>query len=128
MSDVKIVKGEFSVALDPQTDESFPVGRMTLDKMFSGALSGPSKGQMLSHRTATEGSAGYVALEVFEGELEGKSGGFVLIHKGTMNKGAQSLVIDIVPDSGTKALSGIAGKMTIEIKDGQHYYELHYTL
>jgi hypothetical protein len=33
-----------------------------------------------------------------------------------------------VPDSGTGDLVGLAGKMTINIVDGKHFYEFEYTL
>jgi hypothetical protein len=46
-----------------------------------------------------------------------------------MTRGAQQLAIDIVPDSGTAELKGIAGSMTIRIEaGGKHFYELSYTL
>ncbi|MGD0446792.1 MAG: DUF3224 domain-containing protein [Edaphobacter sp.] len=34
----------------------------------------------------------------------------------------------IVPDSGTGQLVGIAGKLTITITEGKHFYDLAYTL
>jgi hypothetical protein len=34
----------------------------------------------------------------------------------------------VVPDSGTGQLVGIAGKMTIKIVEGKHFYEFLYTL
>jgi hypothetical protein len=34
----------------------------------------------------------------------------------------------VVPDSGTDALIGIAGRMTIIIEGGTHRYEFEYTL
>jgi hypothetical protein len=45
-----------------------------------------------------------------------------------MTRGAQQLVITVVPDSGTGDLAGIAGTMTIDIKDGKHFYTFDYTL
>ena len=45
-----------------------------------------------------------------------------------MNRGEQSLVITIVPDSGSGQLEGIRGTMTIKIEGGKHSYELNYTL
>ncbi|MFA3791070.1 DUF3224 domain-containing protein [Aliiglaciecola sp. SL4] len=122
------VKGEFEVNMQPQTDVDFSMGRMTLDKSYHGKLEGKSKGQMLSHMTEVKGSAGYVAMETFTGTLEGKTGGFVLLHKGVMNKSEQSLEITVVPDSGSGDLTGIVGTMDIEIEDGQHFYVFDYKL
>ena len=47
---------------------------------------------------------------------------------GTMTRGAPSLIITVVPDSGTGELTGISGMMTITIADGKHSYEFEYTL
>ena len=123
-----LAKGTFEVQLTPQSDEGFDAGRMTLDKSYAGDLKGTSKGQMLSVRTATEGSAGYVALEHVTATLEGKSGTFTLQHSGTMARGKYTLSVTVVPDSGTDALKGLKGDMAIIIKDGQHFYEFEYSL
>lgn len=122
------VSGKFEVNMQPQTDEAFSVGRMTIDKSYNGDLSAVGKGQMLSHMTDVKGSAGYVAIEHINGSLNGKSGSFVVQHSGTMVRGEQSLTIAIIADSGAGELSGIAGNMHIDITDGQHFYTLNYTL
>ena len=124
--------GTFDVKLAPQPladAQADPLmGRMSIDKQFHGDLEGTSKGEMLSARTPTEGSAGYVAIERVTGSLGGKKGSFVLQHTGTMNRGAQHLEITVVPDSGTGDLAGLTGTMSIRIADGKHFYELIYSL
>eukprot|EP01122_Echinamoeba_exundans_P005799 TRINITY_DN15962_c0_g1_i1.p1 TRINITY_DN15962_c0_g1~~TRINITY_DN15962_c0_g1_i1.p1 ORF type:complete len:129 (+),score=19.29 TRINITY_DN15962_c0_g1_i1:32-418(+) len=122
--------GTFEVKLAPQpTAFDAPPHRMSIDKTFSGDMEGTSKGEMLSVRTAVQGSAGYVAMElVTVGSLHGRSGSFCLQHTGTMNKGQQSLSVTVVPDSGTDGLAGISGQLSIDIKDGKHYYTFEYTL
>ena len=45
-----------------------------------------------------------------------------------MNRGAPSLTVTVVPDSGTGQLTGLAGKMDITILDGKHSYYLEYIL
>ena len=52
---------------------------------------------------------------------------FVLQHSGTMTRGAPQLTITVVPDSATDQLVGLAGKMTIKIADGKHFYDFEYT-
>ena len=121
------VKGTFDVKLTPQPDDS-PVGRMSLDKRFHGELDAASVGQMLAIRSAVEGSAGYVAMEHVTGTLQGRAGSFALQHSGTMNRGAPSLSVTVVPDSGTGDLVGLTGKMNIVITDGKHFYEFDYKL
>ena len=124
--------GTFEVKLNPQApddDVGDPtVGRMSIDKQFHGDLEATSKGQMLAVRTDVEGSAGYVAMERVTGTLHGRSGAFTLQHSGTMTRGAQQLTVTVVPDSGTGELVGLAGKMTIDIVDGKHFYDFNYTL
>jgi hypothetical protein len=45
-----------------------------------------------------------------------------------MNRGEPSLVITVVPDSGTDQLEGLKGTMKIDINAGKHSYELDYVL
>ncbi len=127
-----IAKGTFDIDLQPQplhhTDASPLLARMSLDKQFYGDLQGTSTGEMLSARTATEGSAGYVVIEEVHGSLAGRSGSFVLQHSGTMQRGEATLSLSVVPDSGTGALEGLAGTMQIDNLDGQHHYTFTYTL
>ena len=125
--------GTFEVKITPQKPdnkdaESANLGRMSIDKKFSGDLEATSKGEMLSAMTDVKGSAGYVALERVSGKLHGRSGTFVLQHSGTMTRGVPELTITVVPDFGTGQLVGLAGKMAIKIDAGKHFYEFDYTL
>ncbi len=124
--------GPFDVSLKPLPIDSEPgsesLGRMSIEKQFRGDLEGTSKGQMLSGGTAIKNSAAYVAIERVSGSLKGRKGSFILQHTGLMNRGAPSLTITIVPDSGTDQLEGLKGTMTINIEAGKHSYQLDYTL
>jgi len=124
--------GPFDVSLKPlpmDTDSgSEHLGRMSIEKQFRGDLEGSSKGQMLTGGTAIKNSAAYVAIERVTGSLKGRKGSFILQHTGLMNRGAPSLVITVVPDSGTDQLEGLKGTMTINIEAGKHSYQLDYTL
>ncbi|KAK6030296.1 hypothetical protein OSTOST_03562, partial [Ostertagia ostertagi] len=61
------VTGPFDVKLSPEpasaAAEIAGIGRMSLDKTFHGPLQGTSRGEMIAFRSATPGSAGYVAME-----------------------------------------------------------------
>ncbi len=122
--------GSFEVKLLPQpaADADSGLGRMSINKLFTGDLQGTSQGEMLAATTAVKGSAGYVAIERVTGTLQGRSGSFMLQHLGTMTRGAPTLAVLVVPDSGTDALTGIAGSLSIAITDGKHLYTLNYTL
>jgi hypothetical protein len=128
-----IAKGTFQVKLLPLTFEGqaadSKLGRMSIDKQISGDLEAVTSGQMLSAMTEIKGSAGYVAIEKVTGTLHGKKGSFVLQHSGTMNRGTDSsLVVSVVPDSGTAELVGLHGTFNIIIADGKHSYEFIYSL
>ena len=130
---MKHARGTFEVKVTPQKPdnkdaEGANFGRMSLNKQFHGDLEGTSLGEMLGATTDIKGSAGYVALERVTGTLDGKTGTFVLQHSGTMTRGGLELHVTVVPDSGTSQLVGLAGKMTIKIVDGKHFYEFDYTL
>lgn len=125
------IRGPFDVKLTPlpasAPSEAWAPGRMAIDKQFHGPLEATSQGEMLAARTE-QGSAGYVAIERVSGTLEGRAGTFILQHSGIMDRGEGQLTITVVPDSGTDALAGLAGRMDIVITEGKHEYELEYTL
>jgi hypothetical protein len=120
--------GEFEVKLQPVSAVDEPVMRMSIDKQFSGDLDASSVGQMMAGGNEANGAHVYVALETVTGSLKGKTGSFVLAHRGTMTKDAQASSIIIVPETGTDQLTGIAGELGIDIRDGKHFYTLDYTL
>jgi Protein of unknown function (DUF3224) len=124
--------GTFEVKLNPMAPEDETggagIGRLSINKQFFGDLAATSLGQMVAIGTATEGSAGYVAMEVVGGMLHGRAGTFALQHNGTANRGTTTLTVNVVPDSGTGELVGLAGQMAIIIADGKHSYEFDYTL
>ncbi|MBB6189672.1 DUF3224 domain-containing protein [Rhodanobacter sp. MP7CTX1] len=125
-------KGTFEVKMAPQPAQEgvgdASIGRMALDKQYSGDLEATAKGQMLATRSPVEGSAGYVALERISGALHGRRGEFALQHNGTMTRGVPQLTVTVVPDSGTGELLGLAGTLTITQTDGKHFYDIEYTL
>lgn len=122
--------GAFEVKLVPQDDKSEDksLGRMTIEKQWQGDVVGVSSGQMLTGGDVSTGSAGYVAIEKFSGTVNGRKGSFILQHSATMTAGKGDLTITTVPDSGTDALKGITGKLTIKIENGKHFYDLEYSL
>ena len=127
----EMAKGTFEVKatpVAPDAGDDSGIGRLTLDKKFSGDLEGTSRGQMLGFRSATDGSAGYVAMEKVTGKIGGRSGSFVLQHTGTMTRNAPTMNVTVVPDSGTGEFTGISGTMTIIIAGGKHSYEFAYSI
>jgi hypothetical protein len=121
--------GAFDVKVAPlKGDEAWGgFGRLSIDKQFHGDLDASSKGQMMAWGTGA-GSGAYVALEMVTGTLLGRSGTFVLMHNGTMTQAGPAMTVTVAPGSGTGALVGLAGTMTIHIEGGKHTFDFDFTL
>ncbi len=126
------IKGEFDVtrSMEPACDmgDGVEAAHFRFDKRFHGDLDATSVVHMLAVMTAVEGSAGYVAIERVTGKVLGRQGSFFLQHSGIMNRGAPTLGLSVVPDSGTEQLEGISGGMQIDIVDGTHFYTFDFDL
>ena len=121
--------GPFDVTITPQeaaADAS--VARMLLYKEFHGDLDAIAHGEMMAAHEPLTGAGVYVALDRVTGTLHGRSGSFLMAHRGIANADGQQLDIVIVPGSGTGQLTGIAGSVGIEIEEKKHFYTIDYTL
>lgn len=127
-----LARGEFTVELKPLALEGASGtdgrGRMSIDKRIHGGLEATTRGQMLTATTGVDGSAVYVAIEEVSGTLDGRTGSFLLHHRGVMTRGEQALSVQVVPDSGTGELSGLSGEFRIRFEGGRHLYEFAYAL
>jgi hypothetical protein len=125
-------KGRFDVKRTPQgalaLGDGPPAMHLRFDKTFEGALAATSVVHMMAVGTGVDGSAGYVAVERIDGVLDGREGAFAVMHFGVMDRGSPSLRIEVVPDSGEGALTGMTGTMRIDIADGAHAYTLDYAI
>ena len=121
--------GTFTVNMQPLTPAPAEgLSRFSIDKQIHGDLVATGKGEMLSGGDYKLGAAGYVAIELITGTLNGKHGSFALQHSATMDQSGQKMTILVVPGSGTGELKGIAGTFVIHIDKGQHSYDMDYTL
>ncbi|NWB84024.1 DUF3224 domain-containing protein [Pseudomonas gingeri] len=124
--------GSFEIRLNPEAlsepAAGTGLGRMSFNKVFQGDLVATSQGEMLSFRSSVLGSAGYVAMETVTGTLQGRNGSFVLQHSSSMTRGVAEQSINVVPDSATGELAGLAGSLVITIEEGQHSYQFDYSL
>jgi len=124
--------GIFEVNMTPieqeKNDDGSTSGLFRLEKTFHGDLEATGIGKMLTAVTAVKGSAVYTAIEKVQGSLHGKQGTLVFYHTGIMGKGAQNLVISVVPDSGTGEWTGIRGDFFLEIIEKVHHYRFEYEL
>ncbi|QNN45969.1 DUF3224 domain-containing protein [Thermomonas brevis] len=123
-------KGEFEVTRMPQEELDIgggaSIGHSRFDKRFRGPLDAVSVVHMLAVMSPVAGSGAYVAMERVEGALDGKRGSFYAQHSGVMDRGKPSLDLTVVPDSGTDELTGLHGRIAIDIVDGKHFYTFDY--
>lgn len=133
-ADVLHAKGQFTVKVEPEAESTArqgerATGRLALTKSFTGDLTGVAHGTMVSVGGPRENFAAYVVLDQFVGKLGDRTGGFVMLHRGSMT-GPTSMTMEVtVPNgSGSGALGNIEGTMTITIKGKDHYYDLAYRL
>ena len=125
----KQAKGAFDVKITPQeTAPGEPVMRMLLYKEFHGDLEAIAHGEMLAGDEPLTGAGVYVAIDRVTGTLHGRSGSFIMAHRGIRNAQMQELSIVIVPGSGTGQLEGITGTVGIQIVGKEHFYTVEYEL
>ena len=120
--------GTFTPTFEPLPIDDEAMARMRVEKAFDGDLVGSGRAEMISVGTAVEGSAGYVAIDRITGSLHGRQGTFVLQHHGLMDRGAGTLSVTVVPDSGTDELTGLRGEFRIDNVAGEHRYTFDYEI
>jgi hypothetical protein len=122
-------RGTFTVAIVPLSPAPAEgLNRYSINKEIHGDLEATTKGEMFSGGDPKLGEAGYVAIEVVTGTLQGKRGSFALQHLATMDATGPTMTVLVVPGSGTGELKGISGTFVIQIADGRHSYDLEYSL
>jgi hypothetical protein len=115
---------DFSPAQVPAPDikTGMPVGVATMSKRFTGGVSGRSATLFTAAYDPATETGTYVAMESFEGSLDGREGAFNFAHSTTtQDAGRSAEFFVIVPASGTGALAGIHGTGGLDIvADGTH--------
>jgi hypothetical protein len=118
------------VNLEPAITTALPVGVATLLKSYDGEVSGRSTTIFTSAFDQSAGTGTYVALESFEGSLNGRAGAFNFVHSATTGgRDRSEEFFLIVPSSGTDELAGITGHGGLSIDaDGTHRLWFEYDL
>lgn len=117
-----VVNATFEIEITPEDGLLPGTRRFEFAKAWSGDAIGASRGFMLSAGDPSDGTAGYVALEVFEGSIGGRGGTVAFQQFGTMRDGHQEVRYELVPGSGTGDLLGATGVLTLNIDDdGLHH-------
>ena len=111
-----------SVVPDPPVQTGLPVGVSTLAKNYQGEVAGRSSTLFTAAYDQATGVGTYVAIESFEGSLNGRSGAFNFVHSATTTGTDRAAeFFTIVPASGIGELAGIQGTGGLSIDaDGTH--------
>ncbi|MFE9582407.1 DUF3224 domain-containing protein [Nocardia sp. NPDC006044] len=118
------------VVPQPAIGTALPVGVAQIEKKFDGEITGRSATLFTAAFDQATGTGTYVAMESFEGALNGAAGSFNFTHSATTSgtdRTAESFVI--VPASGTGDLAGITGTGGLSVdEDGTHHLWFDYEL
>lgn len=107
------------------SDDGPSLNRASVIQTYSGSLEAKSTIEYLMTTFADDTST-FIGLEEILGELEGKSGSFLLEHNGTHKDGVAKSDFEIIPNSGTGELSGIQGKGSYEATHERAELSLEY--
>jgi hypothetical protein len=117
-----------SLAPEPAIETALPVGVVLMEKHFDGGIAGRSATVFTAAFNQTTGVGTYVAMESFEGTVDGREGAFNFVHSASTGGSDPSAeYFAIVPSSGTGQLAGISGTGGLVIDpDGTHRIWLDY--
>ena len=101
-----------SLTPEPAVTTALPVGVSTMEKHFEGDIAGRSATLFTAAFDQASGVGTYVAMESFEGSVDGRAGAFNFAHSATTGGTDRSEeFFTIVPTSGTGELAGIRGTL-----------------
>lgn len=111
-------------------ETALPVSVAVMVKRFSGEIEGTSATIFTSAFDYSKKMGTYVAMESFEGDVQGKSGSFNFIHSASTISGSrENEMFRIVDGSGTRDFLGISGSGGIAVdEDGTHRIWLEYRI
>ncbi len=118
------------VVPSPPVTTGLPVLVATMEKEFAGEIQGHSATMFSAAFDQATGTGTYVALESFEGSLQGREGAFNFVHSATTTgQDRTDEFFLIVPSSGTRELEGITGTGGITIdSNGTHRLWIDYEI
>ncbi|MFI1913592.1 DUF3224 domain-containing protein [Nocardia sp. NPDC020380] len=118
------------IAPDPAISTGLPVGTALMEKLFEGEIAGRSATVFTAAFDQEKGIGTYLAMESFEGTLDGKAGAFNFVHSATTDGATRTDgYFAIVTGSGTGELAGITGKGDLLVDaDGTHRIWFDYEL
>jgi hypothetical protein len=103
-------RGTFTVAILPLSPAPADgLTRYSINKEMHGDLEATTKGEMFSGGDPKQGVAGYVAIEVVTGTLQGKHGSFALQQLATMDASGSKMTVVVGPGASGSYGSRLAG-------------------
>jgi Protein of unknown function (DUF3224) len=118
------------VTPQPGITTGLPVGVALMEKHFAGGVTGRSATLFTAAFDQATGVGTYIAMESFDGALDGRAGRFNFAHSATTT-GTDRLApfFTIVPASGTDDLVGVTGAGGLVVDDdGTHRIWFDYEL
>jgi hypothetical protein len=114
----------------PAITTALPVSVAMMEKHFEGDVAGRSATVFTAAFDQATGVGTYVAMESFEGSVDGREGTFNFVHSASTTGSDRSAeYFAIVPSSGTGQLGGIYGTGGLAVDpDGTHRIWLDYEL
>lgn len=108
-----------------KSEDGPKLNKASVKQSYSGALEGSSAIEYLMAAFRGDVST-FIGIEEVIGELDGKSGSFLLQHNGTHEDGAAKSTFEIIPHSGTGELEGISGSGHYEASHEESTFKLFY--
>ena len=114
----------------PAVATGTPVGVATMEKAFEGEIAGRASTLFTAAFDQDSGCGTYVAMESFEGSVDGLEGTLNFAHSATTSGSDRSAeFFTIVPGSGTGELAGITGAGGLSVDaDGTHRLWFEYEI
>ncbi|MEJ2869470.1 DUF3224 domain-containing protein [Actinomycetospora sp. OC33-EN08] len=110
------------VTPEPAVATALPIGLVHMEKTYAGGVTGRSATLFTAAFDQVTGVGSYLAMEAFEGTLDGREGTFAYMHSATTSgEDRRHEFFRIVEGSGTGALAGIRGTGWMRVDaDGTH--------
>lgn len=114
----------------PAVTTGLTTGHLRMNKTYVGQVEGRSVTQFTSAFDQSSGVGAYVAMESFEGTVDGRRGAFNFAHAASTSGSDRSDEYGlIVPGSGTDELDGIRGTVRLRIDtEGTHHMDFDHNL
>lgn len=117
------------LTVSPPIETALPIGVVRMERTYDGGVQGRSATLFTAAYDTESGRGTYVAMEAFEGSVDGRAGTFDYVHSATTQGSDRTdQYFLIVPGSGTGDLAGIHGRGALVVDDGTHRIELDYEL